>query len=866
MTPCISAGDLEKHVAGMLPDAERMRVQEHIEHCAACRGKLARSNSDDAVLLDEIRRAAAPTTAEPAGSAAPARASTQAHDPADGTSHAKRGAAQPFGVAIEGYDITREIGRGGMGIVYEARQVKLNRKVALKVLPAMPGAVSRDAVSRFKHEATAAGKLHHTNIVPIYDFGQCGHLYYYAMELVEGRPMSEMIRRFAEVNAVTASPTDLAALLHGTSFAEAETLAVGDEPTPPSRAGASRTSSGSTGHGRIYFRQVAHWMADAADALHYAHLQGIIHRDIKPGNLLLSHDGRIMILDFGLAKSASEASFTQTGSLLGTLRYMSPEQAMAKRMKVDHRTDIYSLGATMYELLTFKPPFTGGDDKELLGQIITKEPTPPRKIIPHLPRELETICLKTLEKDANRRYRTAKDMADDLRRYAQDLPIVARPVGPAGRAWKLIRRHKATTLAVCATLLLGVAVVIAAGLRRQALDASRLAEQAARQALEERIEGLIAEGIRFQQNKAWASAENAFTQALQLDPSHFRALGNFAILKKDQYAATQDRRYLEQATDLLRQALDIEPNRIETWNLQGVLLRLQDRLDEAIEAHLRGTEVDPNYYANWVRLANAYALRGDSVQAEEALRTAIKLQGETGGFMPWHNLAAVQLRLGKPAAPETLATALKLAKEKSETRLIKLLEAKAYLQLDGHVDPKRALDAAITAHGLADSGSVDPRTSRILALAHLRNENRQDAADHARRAVELNDEDATALLILAVAEVRLSRAPSASADAKLPRAPSASAEAKLPRTPSASGAPAESEASDATRTLATSRALAASARKHLQDAEFTLRVRERSDQPHREANADQGLLWFETADELQALLAEAKAAVTETDR
>ncbi|MCH8148167.1 MAG: serine/threonine protein kinase, partial [Planctomycetes bacterium] len=337
---------------------------------------------------------------------------------------------------IPGYVILCEIGRGGMGVVYKAIQSSLGREVALKVLPSTLATLRSDAVERFRREASAASKLHHHHIIPVYDFGTAHGAYYYAMELASGQPLDVLIKRLGAQNVTTISPTQLA-----------EVLSTGTPSTGDGDASADDSSalsgSTSTARGRVYYRQVARWMADIADALHYAHGQGVIHRDIKPGNLIIKLDGRIVLADFGLAKVADTESVTVTGSLIGTWRYMSPEQALAKRMPLDHRTDIYSLGATMYEMLVFQPAIQGRDEKEIITQIITKEPTRPRRINPSVPRELETICLKTLEKAPDARYATAQELADDLRRYVDDLPIVARRPGFVGRTAKFLRRHSA---------------------------------------------------------------------------------------------------------------------------------------------------------------------------------------------------------------------------------------------------------------------------------------------------------------------------------------------------------------------------------------------------------------------------------------
>ena len=207
-------------------------------------------------------------------------------------------------------------------------------------------------------------------------------------------------------------------------------------------------------------------MADAAEALHYAHQQGLIHRDIKPSNFMLCRDGRIMIVDFGLVKTAGEHSVTATGSLIGTYRYMSPEQVGAKRIAVDARSDVYSLGASLYELLTLRPAFPATEQSELLRQILFDEPVRPRKLAPTVPVDLQTICLKALEKSPNRRYATAQAMADDLSFYLRDLNIVARPQGPVRRFMKLVRRRRLETIALVALLLLVVAGVTGVRLYR----------------------------------------------------------------------------------------------------------------------------------------------------------------------------------------------------------------------------------------------------------------------------------------------------------------------------------------------------------------------------------------------------------------
>ncbi len=302
------------------------------------------------------------------------------------------------------YTLRRQIGRGGMGVVYDAWENSMDRRVALKVLP--PGvAADERALQRFVREAKTAGQLSHPNIVSVYGMGLKEQTPYYAMELVDGETLAQVAAKLKEAHS--------------------------EAPTPFGRKDAPS-----------YFEQLARAFADVADGLQHAHARGVIHRDIKPSNLIIDHDGRLRILDFGLARLEGQESITVSGDLVGTVQYMSPEQARIKNIPVDHRTDVYSLGATMYELLTFRPPFKGKDHRDTLTQIIERDAQPLRKLNARVPRELETIVLKCLRKDPHDRFGTAEALAQDLRRFARGDPIEARPTSQ----WEIIiqrgRRHR----------------------------------------------------------------------------------------------------------------------------------------------------------------------------------------------------------------------------------------------------------------------------------------------------------------------------------------------------------------------------------------------------------------------------------------
>jgi eukaryotic-like serine/threonine-protein kinase len=312
----------------------------------------------------------------------------------------------------------RVIGRGGMGVVYEAVQISLNRRVALKVLP-MTSADEPRKLKRFQIEAQAAALLNHPHIVPVYLVGAEKGAHFYAMQLIEGRTLAEVITEFRRERGTTGEPT------------------------------ASNASGPSARFAADLGRQ-------AARALDHAHEQGILHRDVKPSNLLIESSGWLWVADFGLARIAVEADQTSTGVVMGTLRYMSPEQITGSRRVVDHRADVYSLGATLYELIMLRPAFDHIDHVELIMKIARDEPRRPRAIDPAIPRDLETIVLKAMAKDPSARYTTAGELADDLGRFLERRPILARQPGAIDRAAKWMRRHKPAVVATGLFLLMAV--------------------------------------------------------------------------------------------------------------------------------------------------------------------------------------------------------------------------------------------------------------------------------------------------------------------------------------------------------------------------------------------------------------------------
>jgi tetratricopeptide (TPR) repeat protein/tRNA A-37 threonylcarbamoyl transferase component Bud32 len=460
---------------------------------------------------------------------------------------------------IPGYEVEALLGRGGMGLVYKARQRRLNRFVALKMLITGAYAGPRER-ARFQREAEGVASLRHANFVQVYDVGDHEGWPYYTMELLDGG--------------------SLAQALAGT-------------PQPASQA--------------------AGLVATLAEAMQVAHQGGIVHRDLKPANILLAADGTPKIADFGLARHFNqEPALTLSGARIGTPSYMAPEQVTGTGAAIGPATDIYALGALLYEILTGRPPFRAETPSETERQVTAEEPVPPARLNPKVPRDLETICLKCLHKDPQRRYADAKALAEDLRRFLEGRPIQARRIGRVEHTWRWCRRNPAgAALAVAVLVLVGLCVGGALWIQRQQLERrmeAQLRRERARSAIERvlghqedlrqrghwedaRLELALAETRLFdaeseELQQRLAQARSALDQAMRAEAEDPGLVLRMAMAEAELGRAGRVEVLLERATS--RQSRD--PN---TWVQSGLVRDRLGRTDQAAADFARAIEVLP---------------------------------------------------------------------------------------------------------------------------------------------------------------------------------------------------------------------------------------------------------------------------------
>ena len=476
--------------------------------------------------------------------------------------------------------LLRRVGAGGMGIVYEAEHASLKSRMALKVMHPRFRA-DQAYVRRFQTEARSAAKLHHTNIVSVFDYGEQDGVFYYAMQYIVGVGLERVLEDVRRLRAAAGgdrgvgTQSDANGAAADLLTAVSRSLVSGrfpDAPAPAHVAGTDTTrstlvtgaaasttggdrieaggsaSAGAKGPaladssslagqtGSIYFREVARLGAQVADALDYAHHQGVIHRDIKPSNLLLDIRGNVWVTDFGLAKLAEGDELSQSHDLVGTMRFMAPERFRGVTSPLG---DVYSLGATLYELLTLKPAFAERDQARLIDQIAREAPVPLRQRDQRIPRDLETLVLKALAKEPKDRFSTAAEMAAELRRFLESRPILSRPVGPLEQLWRWCKRSPglagASIGAALMTFILMIGSIFAAWTFRTQRDQIRHSDRQTRETLVNSLEAQ-ARATRFsrqvgQRFDSLRAVEHAtrLARELNLSQARFGALRDEAI-------------------------------------------------------------------------------------------------------------------------------------------------------------------------------------------------------------------------------------------------------------------------------------------------------------------------------------------------
>ncbi|MBU6174564.1 MAG: serine/threonine-protein kinase, partial [Planctomycetes bacterium] len=364
------------------------------------------------------------------------------------------------GMLLGDFEILREIGRGGMGVVYLAQQRSLQRQVALKMLP-FAAILDPNQIARFHTEAQAAASLHHPNIVPVYSVGCERGVHFYSMQYIDGQTMEAFLQSLRQGNVLEHSWADSTSAIQS----------VGRHDSSPNSIQMTRRTLKSSN----YIRQIVAKMADVAMALEFAHSRGIIHRDIKPSNLMMDRGGNLWLTDFGLARIQDSQSVTIDGDLVGTLRYMSPEQANGRTHLVDNRADIYSFGVTLYEMLTLHCAFEGSDRYEVLASIQRAKPLPPRSMNPSISSDLETIIAKCMSPEKDDRYATAGELADDLHRFLNHQPIAARRPSVADRLGKwALRKKKWVAATLVCILMIAIGSLSFAFLIRQQRDRAEM--------------------------------------------------------------------------------------------------------------------------------------------------------------------------------------------------------------------------------------------------------------------------------------------------------------------------------------------------------------------------------------------------------
>lgn len=700
--------------------------------------------------------------------------------------------ATPPVLRLGDFEIFRELGRGGMGVVYEARQVSLERRVALKVLPFV-SSLDAKRLPRFRNEAQAAAQLHHPHIVPVYAVGCERGVHFYAMQFIEGQTLAEVIRalqhdglpagnRCAPAEELSASAgASLASATPGSpDFPGHEAPAAGLSPLLfPRRPSPDATTptkplppelSGSSQRGRDFFRTVARLGIQAAEALEHAHQQGILHRDIKPSNLLIDQRGELWVTDFGLARLPEEANLTRTGDQLGTLRYMSPEQALGQHLAVDQRADVYSLGLTLYELVTLRPAFDAREPEGLLRQIAQHAPVAPHRLAPAIPRDLETVILKAIAPEPERRYLSAQEFADDLTRFLEDRPIRARRANLLERSGRWLRRHRAVAISVVAGSMLALSVYAvmlwhAERTTRESFLALQSARERERVALKITLSAMHRVFQAMLSRPAWShllrgpEGEDVSRQAVALYDRFAKLTQNDPDMLDITVMAEHSAGFFRMlahdpaANDSYRRAIQTLEQLVTTSPTQGARCELADLM---FEFGMRFWYTNP-------KEAEEYILRGIAI--EQSVQHDFAQSPIALGKFGYHRTRFAELLVSAGRAGETrelVREALDLCSHAQEPAYLNMLAWLLVGRPDGPPhDPAEALAVARRAVALAPK---NPNMVNTLAMALYRTGAWREAAQTAEESLRLGDTaNADNCFVISLASGRLGQAEDAQA-------------------------------------------------------------------------------------------------------
>ncbi|MBI1852018.1 MAG: serine/threonine protein kinase [Planctomycetes bacterium] len=562
--------------------------------------------------------------------------------------HEKPGPAARAGNDVVGeFRVLHLIGAGGMGRVYEAEQTSLGRRVALKVIERT--AITSDrALERFRREAGIAAMLSHPHIVPVFAFGEDQGVCFIAMELQKGKTLDEVIRQLRRLGGEPVTDVNLA-----TTLVEGSELLPATTPARPVNETRSRATKKLTTGAKNYAREAARLIAAVADGLEHAHSFGIIHRDVKPSNIIVRPDGTPLIMDFGIARDEGADSITRTGELMGTIPYMSREQLGATKASVDRRTDIYSLGVTLYELVTLERPFDGDTGEQIAVRIQTCEAPRPRKLNANVPEDLQTIILKAMDSDRDRRYASAAEFAADLRRFLDHEPILARKRGPLLRLGRWAQRNPKLAASVAGLVVVGgVGLAVTTHLHGVAESRQGETDEAVR-------------GGRLAIEQLTRVAEEELTNVPQLEPEVQRLLEEalqgyrrfLAQKGNDPRLRFETARAYRRVGDIQQKLGQLDPAK-EAYD-QAIAISQELHAEVPSNVEFRDELAEATLRRGWLyfklgRLDDAETAGRESIRIRESVGDAVRpTPAQSQGLADGYRFMALFLRtVGKPDAAE----------------------------------------------------------------------------------------------------------------------------------------------------------------------------------------------------------------------